>query len=78
MNWQEIGENLKYFPLPMQHLTNLIKPKLTSIENSYIFTLLQTRILTEGSLTPNNSDDNYYVYQPSLTKFGSKSFIREN
>ena len=32
---KEIGENLKYFPLPMQHLTNLIKPKLTSIENSY-------------------------------------------
>ncbi len=65
---EELAENLKYFPLPMQHLTNLIKPKLTSIENSYRFTLLQTRILTEGSNTPNNTADNYYVYQPSLTR----------
>ena len=34
---KELAENLKYFPLPMQHLTNLIKPKLTTIENSYKF-----------------------------------------
>lgn len=65
---EELAENLKYFPLPMYHLTNLIKPKLTSVQNSYKFTLLQTRILTEGSQTPNNSEDNYYVYQPSLTR----------
>ena len=65
---KELAENLKYFPLPMQHLTNLIKPKLTTIENSYKFTLLQTRILTEGSATPNNTEENYYVYQPSLTR----------
>ena len=65
---EELAENLKYFPLPMQQLTNLIKPKLTSIENSYKFTLLQTRILTEGSNTPNNTADKYYVYQPSLTR----------
>lgn len=65
---KELAENLKYFPLPMQQLTNLIKPHLTSIENQYRFTLLQTRILTEGSQTPNNTADNYYVYQPSLTR----------
>ncbi len=65
---KEMAENLKYFPLPMQHLTNLIKPHLTTIENQYRFTLLQTRILTEGSQTPNNTADNYYVYQPSLTR----------
>lgn len=65
---EELAESLKYFPLPMQHLTNLIKPKLTSPENIYRFTLLQTRILTEGSKTPNNTEDNYYVYQPSLTR----------
>ena len=65
---KEVAENLKYFPLPMQHLTNLIKPKITSIENSYRFTLLQTRILTEASKTPNNTADNYYVYQPSVTR----------
>ncbi len=67
---KELAENLKYFPLPMQHLTNLIKPKLTSIENSYKFTLLQTRILTEGAATPNNDEANgiYYVYQPGVTR----------
>ncbi len=65
---KELAENLKYFPLPMQQLTNLIKPHLTTIENQYRFTLLQTRILTEGSQTPNNTADNYYVYQPSLTR----------
>lgn len=65
---KEIGENLKYFPLPMEHLTNLIKPKLTSTEYSFKFTLLQTRILTEGSVTPNNTANSYTVYQPSLTR----------
>ncbi len=65
---KEIGESLKYFPLPMQHLTNLIMPKMTSAEYGFKFTLLQTRILTEGSTTPNNTADNYYVYQPSLTR----------
>lgn len=65
---KDIGESLKYFPLPMQHLTNLIKPKLTSAEYGFKFTLLQTRILTEGGQTPNNTTDNYYVYQPSLTR----------
>ncbi len=65
---QELAENLKCFPLPMYQLTNLIKPKLTSVENSYKFTLLQTRILTEASKLPNNTADKYYVYQPSLTR----------
>ena len=65
---KEIGESLKYFPLPMLHLTNLIQSKLTSAEYGFKFTLLQTRILTEGSKTPNNTSDNYYVYQPSLTR----------
>lgn len=65
---EEVAQNLKYFPLPMYHLTNLIKPKLIGIINIYKFTLLQTRILTEASQTPNNTADNYYVYQPSLTR----------
>ena len=65
---KELAEKMVYFPLPMQHLTNLIKPKLTSIENQYRFTLLQTRILTEGTKVPNNTAENYYVYQPSLTR----------
>lgn len=62
---QEIAENLKYYPLPMYQMTNLIKPKLTSIGASYQFTLLQTRILKEASQIPNNSTN---VLQPSLTK----------
>jgi len=65
---EEVAEGLKYFPLPMYNLTNLIKPKITSIETSYRFTLLQSRILTEASQTPNNTADNYYVYQPSITR----------
>lgn len=65
---EDLGESLKYFPLPMQHLSNLIKPKLTSIEYDFKFTLLQTRILTEGGKTPNNTADHYTVYQPSLTR----------
>ena len=65
---KELTEKLKYFPLPMYQLSNLIKPKLTSIENAYKFTLLQTRILVEASEVPNNTTDQYYVYQPSLTR----------
>ena len=72
---EKLAEDLKYFPLPMQQLTNLIKPKLTTmgneeqnVQNLYKFTLLQTRILTEGTKTPNNTKDDYYVYQPSLTR----------
>ena len=65
---KEVAEELKYFPLPMYHLTNLIKPKLTSIGASFKFTLLQTRILTEASVVPNNTADSYTVYQPSLTR----------
>ncbi len=65
---EEMAEALKYFPLPMYHLTNLIKPKMVSVENEYRFTLLQTRILNEGKATPNNTADSYTVYQPSLTR----------
>lgn len=65
---EELAEKLKYYPLPMYQLTNLIKPKLTSIENSYRFTLLQTRILTEASVVPNNTAEQYSVYQPSITR----------
>lgn len=65
---EEMAEALKYFPLPMYHLTNLIKPKMVSVQNSYRFTLLQTRILNEAKNTPNNTEDKYIVYQPSLTR----------
>ena len=65
---EELSEKLKYFPLPMYQLSNLIKPKLTSIENSYRFALMQDRILKEASVVPNNTAENYYVYQPSLTR----------
>ncbi len=65
---EELSEKLKYFPLPMYQLSNLIKPKLTSIENLYRFALMQDRILTEASVVPNNTAEKYYVYQPSVTK----------
>lgn len=63
---ERLAENLKCFPLPMQHLTNLIKPKLTSVENTYKFTLLQTRILEEGSKLSNTATDQ--VLQPGITR----------
>lgn len=72
---EEVAENLKYFPLPMYHLTNLIKPKLTSVQSSYKFALLQGRILKEASETPNNTEDNYYVYQPSITRIEANSLL---
>ncbi|HBA37080.1 MAG TPA: hypothetical protein DCY94_00015, partial [Firmicutes bacterium] len=62
---EEIAEALKYYPLPMYQMTNLIKPKLTSVEYSYIFTLLQTRTLKEASVTPNTCTD---VLQPAITR----------
>jgi len=65
---ERIADKMKYFPLPMQQLTNLIKPQLTSIENVYKFTLLQTRTLTEASNTPNNTAEQYTVYQPAVTR----------
>lgn len=65
---EEIAENLKYFPLPMMNATNLIKPRLTSIENSYRFTLLQTRTLTQASTLPNNTEASFTVVQPGVTR----------
>ncbi len=62
---KEIAEALKYYPLPMYQMTNQMKPKLTSQQESYKFTLLQTRILKEASSIPNNSTA---VLQPSITK----------
>ena len=72
---EEMAESLKYFPLPMYHLTNLIKPKMVSVENSYRFTLLQTRILNEAKVTPNNTADSYTVYQPSLTRLEANHIL---
>ncbi len=65
---EEMAEDLKYFPLAMYQFTNLIKPKLTSIENQYMFALLQTRMLNEAKNTPNNTADNYTIYQPSVAR----------
>lgn len=66
----EVAENLKDFPLPMYHLTNLIKPKLTSTEYSFKFTLLQTRTLTEGSNSTSTK-----VLQPGVTRVEAKYLL---
>lgn len=66
----EVAQSLKDFPLPMYHLTNLIKPKLTSVEYSFKFTLLQTRILTEGSNSASTK-----VLQPGVTKTEAKYLL---
>ena len=71
---KEIAENLKYYPLPMYQMTNQIKPKLTSQQESYKFTLLQTRILKEGSVLPNNSTE---VLQPNITRLMANFILGE-
>ncbi|MCM1053467.1 MAG: NPCBM/NEW2 domain-containing protein [Ruminococcus sp.] len=62
----DLADKLMPFPLPMYHLTNLIKSKLTSPEYIYQFTLLQTRTLTEGSALPNSATN--IVLQPGVTR----------
>lgn len=62
---EEIANTLKYYPLPMYNMINLIKPKLTSAEYSYLYALLETRTLKEGSSIANNSTA---VLQPSITR----------
>lgn len=69
---ERIANDFKYFPLPMKHLCNLIKPKLTSVEYEYQFTLLQTRALTASSQVPSSATDK--VIQPTLTS-GEANFL---
>jgi len=69
---EEVAEALKDFPLPMYQLTNLIKPHLTTIQNTYKFTLLQTNILTEASTLPNSETR---VCQPSLTRLEANHLL---
>ena len=62
---EEIAENLRCYPLPMYHLTNLIKPKLTSSTYSAQFVILQKRILEYAKALPNSSTE---TYQPSVAR----------
>lgn len=62
---EELAESLKAYPLPMYNLTNLLKDNFTSPEYKFKFTLLQTRILKEGSVASPETVD---VYQPSITR----------
>ena len=68
---EELSENLKYYPLPMYNLLNLIKQELTSTQYSFKFTLLQTRVLQEGTTL---SDDKEVV-QPSITRTVAKFLL---
>ncbi len=60
----EMSDALLPFPLPLYNLLNLIKPKFTSAEYNFKFTLLQTKVL--------NYEKNYTatdrVLQPSITR----------
>ena len=62
---EELGNALMPFPLPMQNLLDQIKPKMTSVEYSFKFTLLETQLLKDGTVTENVEGK---VYQPSITK----------
>ena len=69
---EEVGENLKCFPLPMYNLTNVVAKHLTSQEYMFKFTILQTKILKEGSELPKDSK---LVYQPSITNTVAKYLL---
>ncbi len=69
---QDLGENLKAFPLPMYNLTEVIGKKMESNEYKFKFTMLQTNILTQGSELPNDSK---LVYQPSITRTVAKYLL---
>ena len=69
---EEMAEKLKAFPLPMYNLTNLLKTNLKSPEYAFAFTLLQNRILTEGSVATSETVD---VYQPSITRTVAKYLL---
>lgn len=51
---QQIVDALTYYPHPMYDLLALIEPKLTSVEYSTMFTLLQTRALTAAANATSN------------------------
>ena len=69
---EEMGEELKYFPLPMYNLTNLLKDKMTDNKYDFKFTILQTRLLTEGSTL---DDKCTKVYQPSIARTVAKFLL---
>ncbi len=60
----ELGEALKPFPLPMKNLLDQIKEKMPSVEYSFKYTLLETKLLNEGK--EYNSTD--VVSQPGITR----------
>lgn len=65
----EMMEALKCFPFPMYNLSNYVKTKITSVEYSFKFTVLQGRILNEAKNYP---DKDSKVLQPGLTRgFGA-------
>ena len=61
---QELGEALMPFPLPMKNLLDQIKEKITSVEYSFKYTLLETKLLNEGK----SYDSTDIVLQPSITR----------
>ncbi len=65
---EDLAEALEYYPLPMYNATNLIKTKITSIENNYRFTLLQTRTLEAAKGLPDNTANSFTVCQPGVTR----------
>lgn len=62
---KEMMESLKCFPFTMYDLANKIKPKFTSNEYKFKYSILETRILTEGKNYPNEGSQ---VLQPSVTR----------
>ncbi len=78
---KKLGEALKAFPLPMKNLLDQISPKLASVDYAFDFTVLETRLLNEGTtygLTADGKEDKNAkldVLQPSITRTVAKYLL---
>ncbi len=77
----DLGEALKAFPLPMKNLLDQIAPMFTSVKYSFNFTILETKLLNEGTtygLTAEGKEDTSKkldVMQPSITRTVAKYLL---
>ncbi len=80
---KQLGEALKAFPLPMKNLLDQIGQKFTSVDYRFDFTVLETKLLKEGTtygLTPEGKEDTNAkldVLQPSITRTVAKYLLGE-
>lgn len=63
---KRIADTMVGYPLPMYNLLNLLKPKFTTTESIYQYTLLENNALLASSALPKDAFDK--TYQPAVAK----------